>query len=383
MTGGGSGGHITPLLSLARELKRQSPDCQITYIGHKGDKFDTFAEKGRVFDFMAFIKAGKFRRYHDSRFAAGVFNPKTLVLNIRDFFRFPLSILEARRILKKIRPGVVFSKGGFVSVPVCAAAKLQGIPIVTHDSDTVSGLANRIVSRWAKVHATGMPAEYYDYPKNSLRYVGIPIEGRIKQVSPKIQVQAKAELGLPKDSSVLVVSGGGNGSRQLNNLVLSIAKELLENNLTLHIIHSTGQKHEADVKRGYDAVLPKGERSRVKAVGFSIDFYVPIAAADLIIARAGATTLAEMAASGKATIIIPSPFLAGGHQLKNAEALAKRDAAVVLAENVQPDELLAVVQELLADDRRRFELARNFYGTAKLDASTELAQIILGMTGQE
>jgi UDP-N-acetylglucosamine--N-acetylmuramyl-(pentapeptide) pyrophosphoryl-undecaprenol N-acetylglucosamine transferase len=367
-------------LSLARELKNQSPDCQIIYIGHKGDQFDSFQESSHDFDFTAFIKAGKFRRYHGSGFAAGIFGLKTMALNIRDFFRLPGSITASIKILRKFKPDVVFSKGGFVAVPVGIAAKLLRIPIVTHDSDAMPGLANRIVGRWAKIHATGMPAAYYPYPRPSVHYVGIPIDGRIKKVTPKIQNQVKRELKLPVESKVLIVSGGGNGSERLNNLMLAIAAELLETNLNLYIIHLTGLQHEAEMKQACKA-LPLNDQKRIICMGYSNDFYALSAAADLVVARAGATTLAELAAAGKASIVIPAPFLAGGHQLKNAEELVKHDAVVVAPDHTEPDELLALINSLLDDDRRRFELARNLYGMAKPNASAELADLILKTAG--
>src|SRR5579862_3662963 len=364
LTGGGSGGHITPLLSLARELKSQAPDCQIVYIGYKGDQVDSFQQSGHDFDFTAFIKAGKFRRYHNAGFAGGIFGPKTMALNIRDFLRLPASVIASIKILRKFKPDVVFSKGGFVAVPVGIAARMLGVPVVTHDSDSVPGLANRIVGRWAKAHATGMPAEYYPYPRATVHYVGTPIDERIKKVTPKLQNEIKRKLKLPPDSKVLLVSGGGNGSRRLNELMLSIAPELLQTNLSLYIIHLTGQAHEQAVKAAYKT-LPKNEQKRLIVQGYSNDFYALVAAADVVVGRAGATTLAELAAAGKACIVIPAPFLSGGHQLKNAEQLAKLDAAVVAPEEVQPDELLALINSLLDNDQRRFELARNLYATAK------------------
>ena len=375
MTGGGSGGHITPLLSLARELKSQNPDCQIVYVGHKGDSFDTFESSGHDFDFMAFIRAGKLRRYHGKPFG-GLLYPKVLALNLVDVFRFPASVMAARRLLKRFRPDVIFSKGGFVAVPVGLAARILGIPIITHDSDSTPGLANRIVGRWAKVHATGMPAEYYPHRKSGVIQVGVPIDPRIKKTTPKAQSAIKAELKLPKDSHVLLISGGGNGSKRLNDLMTEIALELLQNNLSLHIIHLTGKSHEAQVKAAYKK-MPKTAQGRAIAIGYSNDFYAYVAAADLVVTRAGATTLAELAAAGKACVIIPAPFLSGGHQLKNAQLLADKDAAVVLSNDTAPDELLVTVNSLLANDARRFELARNLYATAITDASVRLAQLIL------
>jgi UDP-N-acetylglucosamine--N-acetylmuramyl-(pentapeptide) pyrophosphoryl-undecaprenol N-acetylglucosamine transferase len=362
-------------LSLARELKFRSPECINIYIGHKGDNIDTLKQPSHDFDFMVFINAGKFRRYYNRGLSAKVFDVKTLLLNIRDFFRLPVSVVHSIRILKKFRPDVVFSKGGFVAVPVGIAAKLLGIPIVTHDSDTLPGLANKIIGRWAKINATGMPGELYSYPKSRVRYVGIPIDERIKKVTPKIQKQVRAGLKLPANSRVLLVSGGGNGSRRLNDLVLAIAAELLQTNLQLHIIHLSGPVHEETIKAAYKT-LPKPIQKRVMVFGFSPEFYAYSAAADLIITRAGATTLAELAAAGKACIVIPAPFLAGGHQLKNAELLSEKDAAVVLSEQVSPEELLAVVNNLLNNDQRRFELARNLYSQATPDASKKLSQAI-------
>ena len=381
LTGGGSGGHITPLLSLARELKKQAPQSQILYIGHKGDNFDSFHDSGHNFDFMAFIKAGKFRRYHGPGLASGIFHPKTLALNVRDFFYLPGSVLASVRLLRKFEPDVVFSKGGFVAVPVGVAARLLRVPIVTHDSDALPGLANRIVGRWAKVHATGMPAEYYSYPKSTIEYVGIPIDERIKKVTPKIQSDIKAKLKLPKDSTVLLVSGGGNGSKHLNDLMLAIAPELLATNLSLYIIHLTGTLHESAVKTAYKK-LPKAAQGRVITISYSTDLYAYVAAADLIITRSGATILAELAAAGKACIVIPAPFLSGGHQTKNAEELSRHDAAVILLEPVQPDELLALVNNLLANDDRRFELARNLFGLSKPNAAANLANLILKTVGK-
>lgn len=377
LTGGGSGGHITPLLSLARELKAQSPDCQIVYIGHKGDNFDTLKDSGHQFDFMVFIQAGKFRRYHGQGFLSQLFDLKTMALNIRDFFRLPASVISAYRIMRRFKPDVVFSKGSFVAVPVGLAAKMRGVPIVTHDSDIVPGLANRLVGRWARVHATGMPAELYAYPPASTVQVGIPIDERIKKVTLKVQKDYKKQLKLPLDSQLLLVSGGGNGSAYLNKLMLAIAENLLSSNLSLQIIHVAGAAHEDELVSAYKNALPKGELSRVRVIGFSSDFYAFAGAADLVITRAGATTLAELAAAGKACILIPAPFLTGGHQLKNAAELEDKDAAVVLNEDAAPDELLVTVSELLNNDSRRWELAKNLYGTARPEAAAKLAEIIL------
>jgi UDP-N-acetylglucosamine--N-acetylmuramyl-(pentapeptide) pyrophosphoryl-undecaprenol N-acetylglucosamine transferase len=376
LTGGGSGGHITPLLSLARELKVRQPDCRIVYVGHKGDDFDELKIQTHDFDFMVFINAGKFRRYHGG-FLGGIFDLKTLALNVRDFCRLPSSIIASLKIMRRFKPSVVFSKGSFVAVPVGIAARLSRLPVVTHDSDSTPGLANRIVGRWATIHATGMPAEYYPYPKSRTEYVGIPIDERIKKVTPRLQAEYRQQLGLPPDSKVLLLSGGGNGSKRLNDLLVAVSAQLLSSNLKLHIVHLTGRSHESAVEQAYKNGLSPAELKRITVKGFTSEFYAYVGAADLVITRAGATTLAELSAAGKACLVIPSPHLTGGHQLKNADQLARIDAAAVAQETIDPDEFLVLINELINNDHRRFELARNLFATAQPKAADKLAQIIL------
>lgn len=377
MTGGGSGGHIVPLLSLAHELKTQSPNSEIIYIGHKGDNFDTLNLPKHDFDFLAFINAGKFRRYHKESFISHVLDIKTVILNIRDIFRVIKSVGSAYRILGRTKTQVVFAKGGFVSVPVGIAAKIKGIPIITHDSDTVGGLANAIVGRWAQIKATGMPVEFYKQGKAKLEYVGIPLNENIQYVSPSDQEQFKYELNIPSGSQVLLIAGGGLGSKKINDLIIKSAPLLLHQNLSLYILHITGQQHLNVVKDSYKAHLDKTKYMRVRCIDFATEFYKYSGAADLIISRAGATALAEFALQGKACIIIPSPFLTGGHQLKNADQLEKTDSAVVLPETADPDELIGIINQLLANDHRRWQLGENLHKKAKPGAAKRLAEIIL------
>jgi len=383
LTGGGSGGHITPLLSLAQELRAQQPNAQIIYIGHKGDNFDTLGLPKHDFDFLSFINAGKFRRYHGESFISHLADIKTLALNIRDVFRVIKSIGTAYRILSRTRADVVFAKGGFVSVPVGIAARIKRIPIVTHDSDAVSGLANRIVGRWANVKATGMPVSFYKSGRAHLEYVGIPLDAKIVPVTPSLQASYKHHLELASTAKVLLVAGGGLGSLKLNQLIVSAASRLLQANDELAIVHITGQQHLESTKAAYGDSVDKIQLRRISCISFTPEFYKFSGAADLILSRAGATVIAEFAVQAKACIIVPSPFLAGGHQLKNAEELAAHDAAVVLREDTDVDELTGVITHLLNDDKRRYELASNIHKLAKPGAGAKLAKIILAQVTNE
>ena len=377
LTGGGSGGHITPILSLAHELKKVDPGCQLVYIGHKGDKFDSLKQSSELFDFTAYVNGGKFRRYYGESLLAHLFDVKTILLNARDIFRVFGATAKSLKILRRIKPHVVFSKGGFVVVPVCLAARMLRIPVVTHDSDAVPGLANRIVGRWAVVRAVGIPKGNDSRSLESVVYTGIPIDSHIKKVDSAAEAGFKRELGLPVDSSVLLVGGAGNGSSKLNNLAVAIAPDLLGSFDKLQILHLTGLKHQAEMERRYEAGLSEEAADRVSVLGLVPDFYKYSGAADVIISRAGATVLAEFAAQAKACVIIPSPFLAAGHQLKNAEELSRHQAAVVLSEEIKSDELTGIIGELLGDPARRTELGDNFHKLAVPDAAERLANLIL------
>jgi UDP-N-acetylglucosamine--N-acetylmuramyl-(pentapeptide) pyrophosphoryl-undecaprenol N-acetylglucosamine transferase len=173
------------------------------------------------------------------------------------------------------------------------------------------------------------------------------------------------------------------GSQNLNDLGVAIASRLLESNLKLYIIHITGGVNEDETIRKYNKFVPEAQHKRVQVLGFTNEFYKYAAASDLIISRAGNTAIAEFAVMGRACIIIPSPFLAGGHQLKNAEELEKTNAAVILPNDVQADELLGVVSELLNNDHRRWELGKALQATAHPDAAQKLAKLILQITAKE
>lgn len=355
------------------------PSCKIIYIGLRGDKLERdLQERFKSFDEIRFITSGKFRRYFGQSIFASLADFKTIILNIRDFFKVVIGIFQAKRILSRMKPDVVFSKGGFVVVPVGIAARIQKVPIITHDSDIVPGLANRIVGRWAKVHATGMPAKYYNYPKSSIQYVGVPIDERITPAASQSSDTYKRELGIANEETVLLVGGAGLGAKDINNLVITSAPTLLKEVPNLKILHISGGAHELEVKHKYKEILGESGAKRVKVLGFSPEFYKYLTVADLVITRAGATTMAELAMLKKASILIPAPFLTGGHQIRNAKEYEENGSAVVLANDVQPEDFQRTVASLLQNPRRRGELSVNIGRYAKPEAAGNLAGIIIG-----
>jgi UDP-N-acetylglucosamine--N-acetylmuramyl-(pentapeptide) pyrophosphoryl-undecaprenol N-acetylglucosamine transferase len=379
LTGGGSGGHITPLLAVATELKRTQPTARLIYIGQTGDGLGDIPAKHPAIDEVFTIRAGKLRRYHGEGLKQLLDLP-TMFKNMRDVFYLLIGLYQSYKLLRLLQPDVIFIKGGFVGVPVgLAAAKLK-LPYITHDSDAIPGLANRLIARWAVVHAVALPADVYSYPPAKTVTTGIPLQADFVPVSPPLQAKYRGQLKIPATANVMFVIGGGLGSQRVNQAVAEAVPHLLRQFKNLQVLQSVGRGNQAAAEAYYADHLSSAEQQRLQLHEYIDDVWRYSGAADLVITRAGATNLAEFALQGKACIVIPSPFLAGGHQLKNAEYLAEQGAAVVLDEAALTDDPLRLARqasELLQDAAQRQQLATNLADFAKPDATHDLAQLIL------
>lgn len=378
MTGGGSGGHITPILAVAHALKRIQPGLKIVYIGQKGDKLIDIPAADPAVDAVYAVPAGKFRRYHGEGFRQ-LLDVPTQVRNVRDGFRVLAGLWQSYWLLRKLKPSVIFTRGGFVSVPVALGGKLNGIPYITHDSDSVPSLANRIIARWASLHAVALPEEVYPYPRPKTKMVGIPLNADYQPVTPAIAKQLKHQVGIKPDAQLLLVTGGGNGAEGLNQAVAENTPYLLKKYPKLHVAHIAGRALEKQLSNVYDKLLPAETRKRVEVIGFTTDFVQYSGAADVIIARGGATNLAEFAVQGKACIIVPAEQLVGGHQVKNAQVLADRGAIELFtqAQAEQERRLGLAVGELLDNPEKRAELGKHLATFAKTDAAHVLSMVLL------
>ena len=379
LTGAGSGGHITPILAVAAEIKRSQPQTRLIYIGQRGDKLGDIPAAHPSIDQVYTVRAGKFRRYHGEGLWQLLDIP-TWLKNIRDFFYVLIGMYQSWRLLRVIRPDIIFIKGGFVGVPVGLAAANLHIPYITHDSDAVPGLANRIISRWAVKHAVALPPEVYHYPASKTVMTGIPLQADFVPVTDLLQRKYRGELKLPAKAKVLFVIGGGLGSQRVNRAVAEAAPHLLREFPDLYVVHAAGRANETAVQAAYAEKLSVAEQGRLKVLGYVDDVYRYSGAADVVITRAGATNLAEFALQGKACVVVPSPFLTGGHQLKNANYLAEQGAVLVLDETelaADPNRLAALTSDLLSHPAARSKLSASLAKFAKPNATGELARLIL------
>jgi UDP-N-acetylglucosamine--N-acetylmuramyl-(pentapeptide) pyrophosphoryl-undecaprenol N-acetylglucosamine transferase len=381
LCGGGSGGHITPLLAVASELRKKNRKLRIIYIGEKNGKFAHIVEdSGHLFDEKHFIYAGKLRRYHGESLKDKLLDWQTMLLNLRDIFKLLIGAWQSFWLLRRLKPNSLLLKGGFVCVPVALTARLLGRPYVTHDSDALPGLSNRIAGRWARYHATGQPAKYYNYPPESVRFVGVPTDERFRDYSASEKRILKEKYHMQSDDQVLLITGGSNGARRLNEAVIDVLPKLLKKHKNLYVFHQIGAGNDDQV-----AGFPEKLESRVIFFDFSAEIFHMSAIADVVITRAGASAMADYAAQKKTCIVVPNPYLTGGHQLKNAEVLSESGAAIVVSETDMLSDkkgLYQAVNSLLTDEAKRAEVAKNLHRlNPGRRAASDLADLVVQAAG--
>lgn len=351
-TGGGTGGHVFPALAVHSAIKKDFDDVEAFWIGSSSGPERRWVEAEGI-AFYA-VPSGKLRRYFSLR-------------NFVDFFKVFAGFVKAFFILLRIRPDVVFSKGGYVAVPPVIAARLLGIRVVVHESDFDPGLATRITSRFAdRILLTYEDTVSFFRPELRSRCVvtGNPVRAAVLSGS----ADAASEFFSLDERPLLVVLGGSSGARQINELVWASLPGLLD---YVQVVHQAGRDAaKAPSYPGYHCVE-------------FMDKELPhvLARASLVVSRAGAGAVAEFSALAKACIFIPlgREYGSRGDQVRNAAYLAERGAAVVLAgDDAAPDRLVSEVVRLVSSPEKREELARRIFSFARPDAAFSIAGEIAG-----
>jgi len=333
LTGGGTGGHVYPVVAVAAAVKRQVPDAEFLWVGSStGQEGEVARASGIKF---VTVPTGKVRRYFS-------------LANISDIIKVPFGVIRAVSVLSRFQPHVVFSKGGYVSYPVVVAAWLLDLPILLHETDAVPGMANRKLANKATLIATSFPVLAAELPYAKTVMTGQPIRRETLSGSAD---RARERLSLTKDERpVLAIFGGSQGAVAVNQVIAELLPELLPQ---YQVIHQVGPANEAFGKELEEKYGQRGYRAR----GFFTDDLADVyALADVVVSRASGQTH-ELAALGKPAIMLPLPGSASDHQTRNAEAFAKQHAAIVLeAANLTPQLLLQELLKLRHDDGARRKL---------------------------
>lgn len=375
MTGGGSGGHITPLLAVAEKIKKERPDTKVFAVSERFGKFNSLLDAAKPIDQTYSIFAGKLRRYHNEPWLSRVLDIKTLLLNIKDLFLLLIGLFDAVFVLLRIRPDVIFIKGGYVGVPIGLASRLLRIPYITHDSDASAGLTNRIIAPGAIKNAVGMPAAMYSYEKTKTVYTGVPIREEYLNFTKKDYQSKRKDLKVADDELLLVVIGGSNGAQRIDKIMHEILKHLMVENPELRVIQQVGENNE-HIYEDY----PESLKARIHTDRFLSPLIDFLGASDLVVSRAGATVIAELAALERPSVIIPHPELTGGHQLENAKLLQQKGAAIVVDEQSalkDANMMKKGLADLIKSQKLRKKLAQNLHKSTPLDASSKICDLLL------
>lgn len=344
LTGGGTAGHVTPNIALLPALKEAG--YEVEYIGsYNGMEKDLIEKEGIPYHG---ISSGKLRRYFDWK-------------NFSDPFRVIHGYGQARSLIKKIKPAIIFSKGGFVSVPVVLAAKSLHVPAIIHESDMTPGLANRIAMRGAVKICCNFPETLKYLPEGKGVLTGSPIR---QQLLHGDRQKALEFTGLPGEKPILLIIGGSLGSVFINNAVRGALDELLERFEIIHLCGKGNLDHSLDGKKGY-----------VQYEYISKELPDLFAAADLVISRAGANAICELLALHKPNILIPlSRNASRGDQILNANSFKKQGFSYVIEEEQVNEKTLSEAIHYVADHKDEYKKAMAESG--QMDSIKKIVDLI-------
>ena len=358
---GGTGGHINPALAVAGEVRRQYPDAKILFIG-TAEKMEARLVPAAGYDFKT-IQISGFNR---------VLNLNGIKQNIKTLSHLLKSSSQAKKIIKEFEPDVVIGFGGYVSGPVVRAAAKLGIPTAIHEQNAFPGVTNKTLAKMVDaVMLTAEQAAQYMQPKNPVIVTGLPVRGELLEADRDI---SRAELGL--DEKPLILSMGGSlGAKAINEAMLEVISNRWQaNNCTF--MHATGK----DCKDFPERLAEKGVNLNAKNVivrDYINDMHRCLAAADLVICRAGASSLSEFQALGKPSILIPYPFATENHQFHNAKALADKGAAIVIEEkDLTSAKLMQQIDTLLESPGKLDNMGRAAKSMAVTDAQVRIVEVL-------
>jgi UDP-N-acetylglucosamine--N-acetylmuramyl-(pentapeptide) pyrophosphoryl-undecaprenol N-acetylglucosamine transferase len=350
IVGGGTGGHLYPGIAVAQELKRWDPRARIMFIGSRGGvERDILAREGyRHFEITSSGLAR--RRWREQLLAMG---------------HFLQGFVEAVRVLRRVQPQVVLGLGSYVSGAVLLAAGALGIPRLIHEQNVTPGLTNRLLGRVVNRVAVSFDASVTHFPQGKAVVTGNPVRPAIRQL--------RGSAHEPNGRFHLLVFGGSQGAHQLNVAMLEALAHLADLRDHLWIVHQTGSNDFATAQATY-------REGRYPGVvhAYIQDMAKEYSAADLVICRAGATTIAELTVSGKAAVLVPFPYAAHNHQEHNARILASAGAAEVVKDQALSGSLLAErIRYYLSHPEAIAAMAARCLALGKPDAATRVAHLCL------
>jgi UDP-N-acetylglucosamine--N-acetylmuramyl-(pentapeptide) pyrophosphoryl-undecaprenol N-acetylglucosamine transferase len=346
LAGGGTGGHLFPAVAIAEQLLREDSRAEVRFVGTaRGLEATLLPRLGFSLDLIDMVGVV-------GRGLGGALQlvPKLL-----------RSLCQSWRILQQYQPDIVVGVGGFASFPVLIVARLRGIPFILHEQNATPGLSNRLLARLARRICLSIPGSGKNLPTAKLVLTGNPLRRGVAELS----------ADLPPKGSILVI-GGSRGAHAINLMLIETLPLLRQRGLGVRLVHQTGEADLAQVKAAYAAA---GE-TNIEVLAFIEDMAAAYKGCKLVVCRAGATTIAELCACGRPSLMIPFPFAAGDHQTANALAMVEAGAARMLRQqDLTPELLAAAVAELWQDQGELQKMAAAAASLGQKDAARRVVEV--------
>lgn len=361
ISGGGTGGHVFPAISIAQELKRQVPGVEILFVGAEGRlEMTKVPEAG--FRIIGLPVRG--------------FNRKKMISNAGVIVDLLRSMRQSRKILRDFKPDVVVGVGGYASGPVVRVAEMKNIPVLIQEQNSYAGITNRWLARKAETICVAYEEMSRYFPREKIVFTGNPVREEIRKSNIPADY-AQSFYKIPTGYRTVLIIGGSLGAGSINRAIMKKISSLGKK--PLFVIWQTG-------KNDFNMISEQVDRDKypnIVVTEFIEHMEVAFSAADLIVSRAGAGTISELAVVGKPVILVPSPNVAEDHQTKNARALEGRNAAVLIPDNRVDELLVPEILRLLNDDQAVQELSSNIKQLAMPDASTRIVREILKIADRQ
>ena len=360
VSGGGTGGHIYPALTIIRAILRREPSARILYVGgRRGLEADIVPREG--IDFVAMDLAG--------------FQRKLSLENIGRAWRALRAVARARGIVHGFQPDVAIGTGGYVAGPILLAASMAGVPTLVQEQNVFAGVTNRILAKFATAIAVGMEDARNVFPKEKTYVTGNPIR---PEVLTATREEGARSFGFDPAQKTVLVSGGSRGARSINRAMVEVIARAAEQTAVQYLWVTGADEYADTLARIHRAGVHLEEHPHLRVLPYLYNMPEAMAMADVAVFRAGATGLAELAARGVPAILIPYPYAAENHQEKNARAVEAAGAAeVILNSDLSSAVLERSLRGLLADDTRRTAMAAAMKRLGKPEAAEEIAALAL------
>ncbi|MDE3838428.1 undecaprenyldiphospho-muramoylpentapeptide beta-N-acetylglucosaminyltransferase [Bacillus methanolicus] len=354
VSGGGTGGHIYPALALIREIAKENKNAQFLYIGTEKGLESKIVTREQI----------PFKSIHITGFKR-----KLSFENIKTVFRFVKGVRDSKKILKEFNPDVVIGTGGYVCGPVVYAASRIGIPTIIHEQNSVPGLTNKFLSRYVDKIAVCFEEAKAFFPSEKVVLTGNP---RASEVVGQDGIHGRLSSGLKVKDPAVLIFGGSRGARPINEAVLKTLSQFEEK--PYQVLYVTGDVHYEEVKKEVELI---GNPDNVVIKPFIHNMPEVLAGIDLVVSRAGATTLAELTSLGIPSILIPSPYVTNNHQEKNSRALSDHGAAILLLEkDLTGSKLVEHIDQILMDKDKLTEMKNAAKRLGMPDAARKFYMVI-------